>query len=50
MRLIPKNAKTEVYLWEYGTLGEVVIDTVQAANIAISIKGIIKRELIQILL
>ena len=28
----------------------VVIDTVQAANIAISIKGIIKKELIQMML
>ena len=42
--------KREVYLWEHGTLGVVVTDTVQAVNIAISIKGIIKEELIQTLL
>ena len=42
--------KREVYLWEHGTLGVAVIDTVQAVNIAISIRGIIKRELIPILL
>ena len=35
---------------EHGTLGVVVIDTVQAVNIAIYIKGIIKKELIQTLL
>ena len=42
--------KREVYLWEHGTPGVVVTDTVQAVNIAIYIKGIIKEELIQTLL
>ena len=44
------EVKTRGIFWEHGTLGEVVIDTVQAVNIAIYIKGIIKKELIQTLL
>ncbi len=39
--------KREVYLWGHGTLGTVATDTVQAVNIAIYIRGIIKGELIQ---
>ena len=42
--------KYEEYLWEHGTLGVAATDTVQAVNIAISIKGIIKEELIHTLL
>ena len=42
--------RREVYLWEHGIRGVVVIDTVQAVNIAIYIRGIVKKELTQTLL